>query len=123
MKGQLPARDRSQEDGPVLSLVAPLRSCAWALRSRIERLPEQLWYVRLGTDLESRHVQELLPGIAILLHGCIIDVKEGVASANNPHGTHTGSEWQPEQFAPWRGSRLQHGVMSHSLNASPLPNA
>jgi len=32
-----------------------------------------------GTDLESRQVQELLPGIATLLHGGIIDVKEGVA--------------------------------------------
>jgi hypothetical protein len=93
------------------------------LRSRIERLPEQFWYFRLGTDFESRHVQELLPGIAIL-HGGIIDVKEGVAySVDNPHGMRIGSEWQPEQFALWRGSRFQHGVMSHSLNASPLPAA
>jgi len=101
MKGQLPARNRSREDDPVLSLVAPLLCCAWALRSRIERLPEQFWYVRLRTDLDSRHVQELLPGIAILLDGGIIDIKEGVAySVGNPHGMRIGSEWQPEQFAP-----------------------
>jgi hypothetical protein len=94
------------------------------LRSRIERLPEQFRYVRLKTDLESRHIQELLPGIAILLDGGIVDIKEGVAySVGNPHGMRIGSEWQPEQFALWRGSRFQRGVMSHSLNASPLPAA
>lgn len=102
-------------------LVAPLFFCVWASRSRIERLPGQFWYVRLGTDLESRHVQELLPGVAILLHDGMIDVKEGVAYAvDNPHGMRIGSERQPEQFALWRASRFQHGVMSHILNASPL---
>jgi hypothetical protein len=110
---------RSREDGPVLSLVAPLRCCASALRSRIERLPEQFWYVRLGTDLEIRHVQELLPGIAILLHGGIIDVKEVAYSVKNPHGMHIGSECQPEQFALWRGSRFQDGILSHASIVVP----
>ena len=107
MKGQFPTRDRSREDGPVLSSVTPLLGCSWALRSRIERLPKQFWYVRLGTNLESRQVQELLPGIAIVLHGGIIDVKADVAySVDNPHGMRIGNEWQTEQFALWRGSRF-----------------
>src|ERR1700681_3722695 len=100
MKGQLPACDRNREDGPVLSLVAPLLCRAWALRSRIERLPEQFGYVDCGTDLESRQLQELLPGITIVLHRGIIDVKEGVGyPVDDPHGMGIGSEWYPEQFA------------------------
>jgi hypothetical protein len=103
MKSQIPACDRSREDGSVLSLVAPLLCCAWASQSRIERLSEQLWYVRGRTDVENRHAQELLPGIAILLLYCgIIDVKEGLGyPVENPHGLRHGSEWQPEHFALW----------------------
>ena len=73
--------------------------------------------VRVRTDVENRHGQELLPGIAILLHCDIIDVKEDAGfPVDNPNGMRTGSEWQPEHFALW----FQFGVMSHSLNSSSL---
>ena len=56
-KIQVPACDRNRKDSSVLGLVTPLLCCAWALRSRIGRVSEQLWYLRHRTDIESRHGQ------------------------------------------------------------------
>src|ERR1700719_2048796 len=108
MKCQLPACDYNREDSSVLVSVAPLLCCTFALRSRSACLSEQFWYVCGRTEVENRHVQELSPGVAILLHCSIIDVKEDVAiPVENPHGMRTTSEWQPPQFGHWRGSRFQ----------------
>jgi len=77
-------------------------------------LSEQFWYVCGRAEVENRHVQELLPGITILLHCSIIDVKKDVGiPVENPHGMRTGSEWQPQQFGHWRGPRFQFVVIPH----------
>src|SRR5712691_3327013 len=114
MKCQLPACDYNREDSSVLVSVAPLLCCTLALRSRSARLSEQFWYVCGRAEVENRHVQELLPGITILLHCSIIDVKKDVGiPVENPHGMRTGSEWQPQQFGHWRGPRFQFVVIPH----------
>ena len=88
----LPACDRNLEDASVLSMMDIPLCRAWSLQSRIGRSSAQPWLV-FGTEVESRHGQELLPGIAILPQCGVIDVKEPTCpSVGNPHGVLIGSE-------------------------------
>jgi hypothetical protein len=88
----LPACDRNLEDVSVLSMMGIPLCRAWSLQSRIGRSSAQPWLV-FGTEVESRHGQELLPGIAILPQCGVIDVKEPTCpSVGNPHGVPIGSE-------------------------------
>ena len=117
VKHHSPACERNGEDYSVLTSVASLLCCVWAIRSlRIASLSDQFRYVGDWAEIESSHAQELLPGIPIQLHGDIIDIEEGVRSMlDNPHRMRIGSELHTVYFAFRRG----FSVVSHTLNARP----